>query len=417
MEASPSDFLNPYSEHDVAASSSGSRGQRTATLLGLSFIRDCATATCLALEARGGVWWEKATWETPAGGAVFRILKYSHFGRPVSRWFSQVDPTNPPLARPYRWRIAALRAGAALAGSGLPAPRYTPLDEPLAIVRWMRSVVARGRTPFLFTFASSAVRLAQAALDAGMDLEGAHFTMSGEPITAARMSAVRSAGGTPAPRYGTIETGPIAYGCLDPQAPDDVHLLHDLHAVVQVEAGRRPAPPVPPDALLLTSLLPSAPFVFINVSMGDQAVLVTRRCGCPLEAHGWSTHLHTIRSFEKLTGAGTTFLDVDAVRVLEEVLPGRFGGIPTDYQLVEEEGTDGLARLCLIVHPRLGPIEPRELIEAFLGGLAASPGDTRVQLWREASMVRVERRAPVATASGKILHLVGRARNLPAGPR
>jgi len=149
--------------------------------------------------------------------------------------------------------------------------------------------------------------------------------------------------------------------------------------------------------------------------MGDDAVIERRSCGCPMESHGWAIHLHTIRSFEKLTGTGTTFLDVDAIRVLEEALPARFGGMPTDYQLVEEEDADGRARLCLVVHPRLGPLGESEIIEAFLTGLAAGPRDIRAQLWREASLLRVERRPPVPTASGKILHLVGhRSLRLPS---
>ena len=32
-----------------------------------------------------------------------------------------------------------------------------------------------------------------------------------------------------------------------------------------------------------------------------------------------------------------TMLDADAARVLEETLPGRFGGGAGDYQLVEDE--------------------------------------------------------------------------------
>ena len=36
-----------------------------------------------------------------------------------------------------------------------------------------------------------------------------------------------------------------------------------------------------------------------------------------------------------------TFLDSDVIRVLEEVLPARFGGGPTDFQLVEQEDDDG----------------------------------------------------------------------------
>jgi hypothetical protein len=75
--------------------------------------------------------------------------------------------------------------------------------------------------------------------------------------------------------------------------------------------------------------------VLLNLSLGDHARLERRACGCPLERLGWDTHLETIRSFEKLTAAGMNFLDVDVIRVLEEILPARFGGGPTDYQLQE----------------------------------------------------------------------------------
>ena len=50
---------------------------------------------------------------------------------------------------------------------------------------------------------------------------------------------------------------------------------------------------------------------------------------------------HTIRSHEKLTAGGMTLLDTDVIRLLDEVLPARFGGAPTDYQLVEHESDDG----------------------------------------------------------------------------
>jgi hypothetical protein len=53
-----------------------------------------------------------------------------------------------------------------------------------------------------------------------------------------------------------------------------------------------------------------------------------------------------------------TFLDTDVIRVLEEELPARFGGTPTDYQLLEEEADDGQPRLQLLVHPRVGPLNP-----------------------------------------------------------
>jgi len=126
-----------------------------------------------------------------------------------------------------------------------------------------------------------------------------------------------------------------------------------------------------------------------------------------MERVGWTAHLHTIRSFEKLTAGGMTFLDVDVIRVLEEILPSRFGGGPTDYQLLEEETQDGRPRLRLLVHPAVGPLGPGLVADAFLEALGDGSGAERVMglLWRGADLLRVERRPPLATGSGKILHL------------
>jgi hypothetical protein len=68
--------------------------------------------------------------------------------------------------------------------------------------------------------------------------------------------------------------------------------------------------------LLVTSVRPTAPMILLNVSLGDQAVMGERECSCPMQSAGWTTHLHTIRSFEKLTVAGMAFLDRDVVRIL-----------------------------------------------------------------------------------------------------
>jgi hypothetical protein len=210
-----------------------------------------------------------------------------------------------------------------------------------------------------------------------------------------------------------MECGPIAYGCLRPDAPDDVHVLSDLHAVIQPDDGHpddntlqdcAAGPAARP--LYVTALHPRAPFVMLNVSMGDQAVMIERSCGCPLDRPGWTIHLTAIRSYEKLTGAGVTFHDTDVIRILEIVLPGRFGGTPLDYQLLEEETDGGDPRLRLLVHPRLGKLDEQAIVDAFLSGLdtATSVAPLMVRLWREIDILRVERLPPSATASGKILH-------------
>src|SRR5262249_46640517 len=143
------------------------------------------------------------------------------------------------------------------------------------------------------------------------------------------------------------------------------------------------------------------------VSLGDEAVVSQRSCGCPLERLGWTTHLHSIRSFEKMTAGGMTFLDSDISRVLEVVLPCQFGGSPTDYQLIEEEREEGRASLRLLVHPSLGPLDADAVLDRFLKAIGEGSSANRVMAlqWRQAGLPRLERRPPLTTTSGKILHL------------
>ena len=157
----------------------------------------------------------------------------------------------------------------------------------------------------------------------------------------------------------------------------------------------------------MTSLHAQAPFVMLNLSMGDQAEMEPSRCGCGLQAAGWKTRIWNIRSFEKLNGAGVTFEGTHVIRVLEEELPARFGGAPTDYQLVELERKDGTAVLELVVHPRLEGFADDEVVEAFLDAMSRqSPhGAMMVRNWRDLGTLSVARRAPSVTRSGKFNHL------------
>jgi hypothetical protein len=395
---------NPDAVLRVPGRTSGSRGQGVPLLFDFAFVRDCAADYLLALHARGGRAWDKAIWSVPGGGALFRIMKLAALGSPPVRWFSQVDPGDPGLHGRYRWSAHALRWAGTLGRVALPHPEHVPLDDPLPIVRWMAITLRAGRTPYLRSFASSVVRVCQAAAAAGIDLEGAEFTMAGEPVTPARLAVVRSVGATARPRYGCMETGPVGYGCLAPAAPDDVHVVSDLHAVIQADGAVDGT--ITPGTLFLTGLCSTAPFVLLNVSLGDQAVSTEHACGCPLEALGWVTHLHTIRSSEKLTGEGMTFLDADVIRLLEETLPARFGGAPTDYQVVEEHDVSARTRLRLLVHPSVGPLDADQVRQVFLEGLSAGSGANRVmgRVWQDARLIEVERRPPMATGSGKVLH-------------
>jgi hypothetical protein len=159
---------------------------------------------------------------------------------------------------------------------------------------------------------------------------------------------------------------------------------------------------------MLTSLLPSAPLILLNVCMGDQARVARRQCSCPLDGIGWHTHLSEVRSFEKLTAGGLTFLDFDVIRVLEEVLPARFGGSGLDFQLLERaDRLNGQGQIQLLVNPALGELDAGEVIDVFLAALGGGSGGERLMelQWRTNQVVEVVREPARKTASGKILHL------------
>jgi hypothetical protein len=389
----------------VPVQSGGSRGGGTRFFVDLAYIRDRAVDAGLVFHALGGTHWAHGVWSTPGTGAVM-LLEFTAFGGAAARWFSQIDLASPTLGPKFRWNARALRWWSLGAGRPLPPIQHVALGDPAPILRWLTDARRRGRTPHLHTHTSSAVRLCQTALDDGIDLTGAQFTAASEPLTAARLDIIRKSGAQAWCQYSTVESGAIGRGCLAPAHPDEVHLHHDRLAMIQAEAGD--ASSLPARTVMLTSLRPTAsPFVLLNVSMGDVAEVTARQCGCPLERLGWTTHLHTIRSFEKLTAAGMTFLDTDVIRVLEEILPAHFGGVPTDYQLVEQADEAGRSRLRLLVHPAVGAVDPAAVRDAFLTGVSQGTGGQRLMglVWRDADLLSVERRAPLATAAGKILHL------------
>jgi hypothetical protein len=401
----PARLRNAATRAQLMGRTSGSRGTRALVPMDLRTVHDRAVYRYLTLAALSGTGWRHALWVAPGASPIVNMLQLCAGGMWPERWFSQVDPASPSLPAAYRWSGRGLRAAAWLAARRLPGPTHVAPDDPLPIVRWMRAVQEGGGTPHVETFPSSAVRLCQAAAAAGLDVAGSHFTLVGEPLTAGRLALVDQTGAVAHPKYSTVECGPIAGACGAPAAADDTHLHHDRHALVQ-PGPSVDAAGVPSDGLLVTTIRPEAPLVLLNVSLGDRAVLERRACGCPLERLGWVTHVHTIRSFEKLTAGGVAVADTDVVHILDEILPRRFGGGPTHYQLVEST-TDGVLALDLLVHPALGRLDAGAVREAFLEAVAglSSAGRLIALRWRGEGLPHVERRLPHTTATGKILHV------------
>lgn len=113
----------------------------------------------------------------------------------------------------------------------------------------------------------------------------------------------------------------------------------------------------------------------------------------------------TIRSFDKLTGVGMTFVGADLHEVLEGILPERFGGTAVDYQIVERQDARGLPRYHLLASPEIGPIDERRLCETFLEELGKRWSAYRWmgEVWSRAGVLEVRRERPLTTGGGKAL--------------
>jgi hypothetical protein len=159
------------------------------------------------------------------------------------------------------------------------------------------------------------------------------------------------------------------------------------------------------DAFLITPILPTTPKVLFNYEIGDYGVIETRKCDCIFGQLGFDRHLHGIRSFEKLTGSGVT-LSVGFVRVLEDILPRKYGGAPTDYQLLEEEEPGGQTRISLIVSPDVGEVDEAGIINTIIDELRRNHqwGGLTASIWSQAETLRVKRMYPISR-SGKIVTL------------
>jgi hypothetical protein len=370
----------------------------------LAMFQDLAVTASLSLSSRDGLCWSHARWGEIGVSAILWLLRYWGPTHRPSRWFSKT-PLGLGLSTLQRWTVRMMYLACALAGQPVPRVEYVPLDDPRPILRWMQRELLAGRTPHLFSMVSPAVTAAQVALEMGIDLQGAQFSISAEPVTASRLAAIQQTGATALPSYGAKETGLLAHGCLDPTRPDDMHLYHDLYAVIRPNVDGA-SQSLPRDALLFSSLRLGWPLVTLNLSIGDRGELEHRQCGCPLERLGWTTHVHGVRGFDKLKIGGTIIPASGIVELLERELPSRFGGGPIDYQLVEDAGAtiDGHPRLRLLIHPAVGPLNTDLVAELFLDSVRAM--DARLdRLWTEKRWLRVERQPPLETLGGKVYHI------------
>jgi hypothetical protein len=406
IEIEPADFDNPLLRRHYEARTSGSRGMPRRILIDLdllaheaAYFQQFLTAFDLASRPIGS--WRPVPL---VSSGMKLVLRYAKLGRPVERWFSQTKLEFTPATWKYfLFTVYTVRAGR-IFGCAMPMPEYVPLPEAIRVARWLKEKKDAGTPALLDTSASPGVRVCLAAKQHGLDISGTFFRLGGEPFTSAKAQVMADAGCRAVCHYSISEIGNVGMACADPADLDDVHLLDDKVAAIQrPKTVDRSGATVP--ALIYTTVLPSCPKLMLNVESDDYAIMERRTCGCPFGALGFDRHLRRIRSYEKLTSEGVSFLGTELLRLVEEVLPARFGGDCTDYQLVETEES-GLTKVSILVSPRRGTIDETQVFAAVLALLRSYPGgEIMARHWEEAQTLRVLRREPYSTGSAKVMPL------------
>jgi len=404
-------FDNRLSRSQLSGVTGGSRTRGTRIALDLEDFESELASGLLWLQGADALHLPQVYWRPafPSPSTIHAMLIAARLGAPTRRWYTQ---TRPGPRKPGELKGFIVHAATfvltALAGHPTPYPRYLPADQPEPLARWLATQTARGERLYVDAIVSSAVLLCQRAAELGLDIRGHLFRTLSEPLTPAKARVIYDAGCDVISMYGMVDSGRLGVSCGTPNALDDMHLLTFRDAFLQIPR-QLPGWPQPVGALYLTSLRPTAPKMLLNVETGDYGVLSQRQCGCPLGQAGLTTHLHTIRNYEKLTSAGMHFMGADLLDLLEVALPTRYGGAPTDYQFVEaEEGARTV--LKLVIHPRVAIADAGEVKAYVLRELEkrTAGGRLMTDIWRDSDTLHIERTQPYLTGSAKIqpLHVV-----------
>jgi len=406
------DFDNPFLSSYYYVQSSGTRSAGTRTQFDLrhrsdiSYYYPLALAVGNALDVPMGIWMPIL----PSMTGISGLLHYWNIGKPVAKWFTPVDENQVQASLRDRLALRYIIYAGRLWGAKLVKPEYVSVVEAVKVAHWMADAKKQFGGCSLTCFPSLMVKVCQAAVGNGLDISGTHFFGGGEPFTEAKCREIEAAGATANPRYWISEIGFIGCSCRGLSDVDDVHLFSDSVATIQ-RPRKLEHTDISVNAFLFTSLMTSSPKIMLNVESDDYGVMETRSCGCLFEELGFKEHLYNIRSFAKLTGSGMTIIGSDFVRILEDILPHKYGGAVTDYQLLEEEDEQGQTSLCLVISPDVGAVDENEVKDIVFEELRRNTygGKLAAGFWSQVNALCVKRMHP-KSSSGKIatLHLLKR---------
>lgn len=418
MNVTPRDFDNPFLKHYYYGYSGGSSGAGTRVPVDLDFIRTNTPHVLLTQAAHQLLDMPRVLWLGifPDSTGMNNILRLAPARQLPTRWFAPLTRDQVKTSRRDRLALRFILTMARICGTRIPAPEYVSLDNPLVIAQTVSELAIKRGACIVSTQPSKALRICLTAHEHGMDLTGVVFWSGGEPWTPAKARQIRLTGARHLPGYWITELGSVGMGCANPADENDIHFFHDDFALLTYPRTV-PNSMITVESFHYTTLNAAAAKIMLNAESDDYGVVERRSCGCLLEQAGFHTHLREIRSFRKLTGEGATLVGSEMIRILEEVLPARFGGSPLDYQLAEEEDQQGFTRLNLLISPRVEIHDEAEVTKTVLAELSKRDGaaDQARGIWQQAQTLRVQRREPVWTARGKLMPLHLEKRSGPDG--
>jgi hypothetical protein len=343
----------------------------------------------------------------PGAGGINNLLIAARMGIKTERWFARKIPIASRIEKMYHHLVTGLLVYAARRSvPEFPTPEFLATDVIGTIAQWIDLQNRRKKRCCITTVASNAVRIAHLAYRRGISLEGTKFIVTGEPFTDAKREIIERAGATGIPRYAYGGSINIGFGCAHGRYTDDIHANeHMLALITHARPTGEAVPAIHP--LLCTTIDPSFPRLLLNVESGDYAHLARRNCSCALGRAGLTLHLDHIRSFEKFTSEGMNYDYGDLYELLERRLPAEFGGVPGDYQLVENENDAGQTTLTLVVHPELNGLDEAQLLTLLRREMAKRSRAHRFMaaVWEDAGALKIKRAIPHASPRGKILPL------------
>lgn len=407
IAVAPEDFDNPFLSRYYHMSTGGSTGKARQVSMDIDHLVVGSITHLVVDTIHGFAGVPTALWfDGLPGNGLGSVLSRVPGQIVPERWFTPVVGPSSSIPRRFRLAQRGILAVARAAGARIPMPEPVPLDRADVIARWMGETLDRHGRCALRTMVSRALRVCLAAQEMGIDLTGAIVSAGGEPPTEAKVREITRTGARFISGYHFTEAGPIALACTKPGGADDLHFMEHHLALIQ-HPRSVPGLELDVESFHFTTLLPTAPKLLLNVEIDDYGIVEERPCGCPFEELGLHRHIRQIRSFSKLTGEGVTLVGNDMLRILEEVLPTRFGGSALDYQLLEEEDERGFTRLSVVVSPRVELQDEAAVVDTVLDELGRGEADAGVSraIWSQAGTLRVKRAEPVWTSRGKLMPL------------